>query len=72
MKGYVLYNDELGYTYNCPVFANKEEAEQGMAGKCRRHSVIEVADIAELEPCRPIEKFPMCANCCRFAGAMER
>lgn len=71
MKGYILHNDEMGWLVECPVFTNKEEAEKEMYGKCR-HSIIELDDIADCEPCHPVEKYPMCASCCRFAGVRAR
>lgn len=60
---YVIYNEELGYELRCPVFDDKKEAEDEAAGKCRRHSVVE---IETWESCKPFKKYNRCSKCLRY------
>ena len=66
--GFALFNEEMGWVDKCPVFFSKEAADIEAAGKCRRHSVIEVNVTEECQPCYPVTALAKCKSCLRFAG----
>lgn len=68
MEGYILYNDEMDYTCNCPVYKNKKEALMAAASKCRHHSVITVDESVCSKPCHPVVELKKCESCHCFAG----
>lgn len=61
---FILRNEELGYVDLCPVFLDKDKAEEAAAFKCREHSVLEVPDT--YQPCVPHTVVPSCLSCALY------